>query len=255
MDYLGYGEMTLRKKTWIYAANNENGFLCARELARQGFQPKMLLLHPFENSKYRDEIRSVFPDSPVIEWTLKNFNTEMEADILLSVNFGYVFPSDFLSRFPAPVNLHTGLLPYNRGSHPNVWSIYENTPAGVTLHFMTSNIDKGSIISQKEVPVSLTETGKSLYKKLMEASVSLIGESFSLLLEEEIPSFPMPEGGTFHLSRDFEDLCSISTGELMDTDAFIRRLQALSFPPYKNAYFINGGKRIFIDINLSEENE
>ena len=59
------------------------------------------------------------------------------------------------------------MLPYNRGMHPWYWSIVDETPAGVTIHFIDENIDEGHIIAQKEVLIDPTDTGESLYGKLL----------------------------------------------------------------------------------------
>lgn len=249
--------MVFPKKTFVYAANNRNGFLCGRELVKRGCFPKTILLHPASSRKWGEEICSLFPDIPVIEWNQDHFS-ELEktgADILLSVNFGYIFSSDVLSLFPYPMNLHTGFLPFNRGTHPNVWSIVDKTPAGVTLHLMTAELDKGDIISRQEVEVLPTDTGLSLYEKLEEASAKLIGDSFPSLLAENIHTIPMPEGGTFHCTKDFEVLCALSPEENLTFENFLRRLRALSFPPYKNAFLLAGGKKVYVDINLALDEE
>ena len=60
--------MITSSRSFVYAANNRNGFLCGRELARRGFVPRMLLLHPVSGRKWGDEICSVFPKIPVAEW-------------------------------------------------------------------------------------------------------------------------------------------------------------------------------------------
>jgi len=215
----------------------------------------MLLLHPVSGRKWGDEICSVFPEIPVVEWGLEVLTKLREAatDVLLSVNFGYIFPAEVLSLFRYPVNLHTGYLPYNKGSHPNVWSIIDGTPSGVTLHLMTTNVDDGEIIARREVPVSPLETGKSLYAKLEEASVELIGTVFTELLTGEVLTSPMPEGGTFHFAREFDELCALSLDETVKVGDLLRRLRALSFPPYRNAYFMEGGRRVYVDISLDEE--
>lgn len=245
-----------RGKSFVFAANNRNGFLCAEAIAKMGYCPKRLLLHPSPEQKYGKEIRSVFPECPVSEWDQQGISYEdLKADILLSVNFGYIFPIHFLALFHYPINLHMSYLPYNRGSHPNVWSIYDETPAGVTLHIMTPDVDNGEIIAQKEIPVSPTETGKSLYHKLERTSVSLLYEIFPLMVRGEINTSPMPEGGSFHLGKEFKELCKISLEEQVPVDKFLRRLRALSFPPYKNAFVQIGGKKIYIDISLEEKNE
>ena len=44
------------------------------------------------------------------------------------------------------LNLHPSFLPHNRGMHPYYWSIVENTPAGVSIHFIDERIDAGRIV-------------------------------------------------------------------------------------------------------------
>ncbi|NLD97929.1 MAG: formyl transferase [Synergistaceae bacterium] len=243
-------------RSFVYAANNHNGLLCARRIRELGFSPVLLLLHPKGMQSFGEEIRSVFPEVRVVEWFSEGLGKELAdtgAEFLLSVNFAFILPEEILSLFRYPVNLHTGYLPFNKGRNPNVWSIVDGTPAGVTLHLMTNNVDDGEIIARREVPVSPLETGKSLYAKLEEASVELIGTVFSELLAGEILTSPMPEGGTFHFAREFDELCALSLDETVKVGDLLRRLRALSFPPYRNAYFMEGGRRVYVDISLDEE--
>lgn len=244
--------------SFVYASNNMNGFFCAKKISELGFCPELLIFHPIENQKCVSEIINVFPSTPFVFWKTEECKKKLlktKTEILLSINFAYLFPKEVLSLFKYPINLHTGLLPFNRGMNPNVWSIYEQTPAGVTLHLMTEALDKGEVIAQREVPVSPLETGKTLYVKLEEASVSLIEEEFPRFMKGEISSLPMPEGGTYHESSEFRQLCSISLDETIKVEELLRRLRALSFPPYKNAYINVEGKRVFVDISFSDGNE
>jgi len=62
----------------------------------------------------------------------------------------------------------------------------------------------------------------------------------------------MPDGGSFHLAREFDELCSLSLEETTSVGDLLRRLRALSFPPYKNAFYMEGDKRVYVDIVLTE---
>lgn len=238
------------------ALNNENGFLCGQVIAAKGFSPRLLLLHPPETCRFGEEIRELFPQALVREWNpgetellLGEFQT-LEIGLLLSVNFGYLFPEKVLARLPRALNLHTGYLPWNRGSNPNVWSLVEGTPAGVTLHHMTSVLDGGDIVAQAEVPVEPHDTGKSLYAKLQQASVLLLEEHFDSLLGETLPSCRAEGVGSCHRVRDMKELCRLDLEEEMPVGQLLDRLRALSFPPYRNAYFVKDGKRVYVDISL-----
>ena len=59
-----------------------------------------------------------------------------------------------LDRLPdRVVNLHIAYLPYNRGADPNLWSVLEDTPAGVSIHYVDEGVDTGDIIAQRRARV------------------------------------------------------------------------------------------------------
>ena len=65
------------------------------------------------------------------------------------------------------INLHISLLPWNRGADPNLWSFLENTPKGVTIHYVDEGVDTGDIIVQREVVFENEgETLSTTYQKL-----------------------------------------------------------------------------------------
>jgi methionyl-tRNA formyltransferase len=61
------------------------------------------------------------------------------------------------------INCHGAYLPYNRGRHPNVWSVIDNTPSGGTIHFIDKNIDKGNILYRKQYYPTENDTLASSY--------------------------------------------------------------------------------------------
>ena len=67
-----------------------------------------------------------------------------EYDWLISFGFRYIIDKKILDSFKKrAINLHVSYLPWNRGADPNLWSIYENTPKGVTIHQIDSGVDTG----------------------------------------------------------------------------------------------------------------
>lgn len=242
--------------SFIYAANNKNGLLCGEVIRASGYRPKALLLHPQSNRKFGEELCALFPDVPVIEWGTDSEGRLREgADMLLSVNFGYIFKSSTLARFRYPVNLHMSYLPYNKGAHPNVWAIYEETPAGVTLHMMSSGIDEGDIIAQAEVSIEPTETGKSLYTKLERASTELLKEWLPALMIGRFPTRPMPQGGSYHRADEFVALCTIDPEAPTTAKELVRRLRALEFFPYRNAHCTQAETTLFLNLIVNQESD
>ena len=80
----------------------------------------------------------------------------LEPDLLVSVAASQIFKPDLLS-VPrlACVNIHTGPLPTYRGMMPVFWQMYDRRRSiGITLHTMTPELDRGSVLLQREVPLN-----------------------------------------------------------------------------------------------------
>src|SRR6202035_5691563 len=77
---------------------------------------------------------------------------EHPVDLLIAHGYRHIIKPSVLDRFPRrAVNLHISYLPWNRGADPNLWSFIENTPKGVSIHYLDAGIDTGDIIAQKAV--------------------------------------------------------------------------------------------------------
>ena len=74
------------------------------------------------------------------------------AKFLVSYGYRHILRTDVLSLFPSrAVNLHISYLPWNRGADPNLWSFVDDTPKGVTIHFLDEGVDTGDVIAQRLV--------------------------------------------------------------------------------------------------------
>ena len=87
----------------------------------------------------------------------------------LIVLAGYMRVIQNPSAFPAPIiNIHPSLLPKYKGLNTHKRAIENSeTYSGCTVHFVTSKLDSGKIISQKKVLIDDNETEKSLKKKIL----------------------------------------------------------------------------------------
>ena len=152
------------------------------------------------------------------------------------------------------VNCHPALLPYNRGQYPNVWSIIENTPAGVTLHYIDCGIDTGDIIAQKEVLIEPIDTGESLYKKLEKTCVNLFKDTWFMIRSRQAPRIPqLSNEGTYHRTSDVELIDKIELDCKYTARELINILRARTFPPYKGAYFLHNGRKVYLQLKLFNE--
>jgi len=74
------------------------------------------------------------------------------------------------------INFHPSLLPKYRGAHPHFWVIVNgDSLGGMTAHYMTEDLDKGSIIAQISFPIG-SDTYSKLYEKLIKNIPSLVQE-------------------------------------------------------------------------------
>lgn len=131
----------------------------------------------------------------------------LDVDFIVSYGYQYIVREEILLRFLRKVvNLHISLLPYNRGKDPNLWSFLEDTPKGVTIHYIDPGIDTGDILAQKELTFADTETLRTTYAKLSATIESLFMEIWPRVRTGQHPCFPQPKGGTFHYARDIKQV-------------------------------------------------
>jgi len=182
---------------------------------------------------------------------------ECEPDYIVSVGYDHLVPEDILA-VPEEgcLNLHPALLPYNRGKSPNVWSIVEGTPAGVTLHYMDGEFDTGDIVAQREIETSLDDTGKDLHRRLERAQYDLFTETWPDIVAGTVSTTPQPRSeGTYHTTADFRDLCELAAEQEYTVKELLDVLRALTFPPFDNAYVELDGQRYYVDISIRREQE
>lgn len=178
---------------------------------------------------------------------------DLGPDLIVSAGFRHIVPEEVLEIPPlGAVNLHKSYLPYNRGANPNVWSIIEDNPAGVSIHYMTSEVDGGPIVDRRRVPVFPDDTGRNLYVRLEHAQFEQFTEVWPDLRDGNVDALEQPaDEGTYHYKDDFVDLWELDREEEVRVGSLIDRLRALTFPPYKNAFFEVDGDRYYVEIDIT----
>ena len=248
----------------LIVGNNWVGWQVTRWLREQGEMIVGLVLHPPSSRTYGEEIiRSAGTNPTCIfdgsllrqEETLGKIRS-LRADIALSLLFDFILQPRFLELFPAGViNLHPAYLPYNRGQYPNVWSIVERTPAGVTLHYVDSGIDTGDIIAQREVPIEPVDTGESLYRRLEQASVDLFIDTWPLIRAGKARGVPQRGEGTAHCRRDVNRIDEIDLNRSYPARQLIDTIRARTFSSYPGAYVVHNEEKIYLRLSLLREQD
>jgi methionyl-tRNA formyltransferase len=244
----------------LFLANNWLGWQILKWLKDEKETVVGLVMHPPEKQKFGKEILGTaqLPSSQIFSGeTLKDpvihrDISSLEPDIGISIMFGYILFERFINIFPKGIiNLHPSYLPYNRGVYPNVWSIIENTQAGVTLHYIDAGIDTGAIISQSKVKVAPVDTGGALYRKLEIAGLRLFKKSWQLIRKGKAPRHQqLKVNGTFHRLKDTNQIDLIDLDKKFRARELIDIIRARTFPPHNGAYFVQDGRKIYIRLHL-----
>ena len=133
---------------------------------------------------------------------------ELQPSYIISFNYKHIVPADIIDYMQGKIiNLHISCLPYNRGSAPNFFSFYENTPKGVTIHQMSAGLDTGDILLQKEIELNPEEeTFVTAYDKLLAEIKILLKENWEALRAGIIKPVKQSGEGTYHTVKDYRQI-------------------------------------------------
>lgn len=247
----------------VVLANNWVGWQVVQGLRQRGEEIVGLVIHPPSERKYGPEIlqaaglpeERVFDGSRLEQPEVLEAIRDLKPDLGLSAFFAYILRPAMLGLFSQGViNVHHALLPHNRGVYPNVWSIVEGSPSGVSLHWVDQGVDSGDLIAQQEVPVQAVDTGQTLYRRLERACVELLFATWPLIKQGQAPRRPQDlAAGSFHRKADVEGIDQIDLEGTYTGRQLIDLLRARTFPPYKGAYFIHQGRRVYLRLELEWE--
>jgi len=108
---------------------------------------------------------------------------ERNIDIIVLAGFMRILTSYFVDAYKdRMINVHPALLPAFKGAHGIRDSFNAGvSTAGVTIHFVTAELDSGPIIMQKSFTVSGNETLESFEKKIHEIEYEIYPQAIQLL--------------------------------------------------------------------------
>lgn len=134
----------------------------------------------------------------------KEMVEQMRPSFVISFNYRHLIPGEVLQAMPDRViNLHTSLLPYNRGAGPNFFSFLDDTPKGVTIHLVDEGLDTGDILCQKEIVFDEEkETFASSYDKLMMEIKELFKENWEKIKRGGVEPRKQEGEGSYHRMRE-----------------------------------------------------
>ena len=178
---------------------------------------------------------------------------KIRPDLVVSSGFEHKVPKEVIE-IPEKgiVNLHPSLLPYNRGAHPYIWTLIEDTPAGVSMHFMNEEMDEGRIIAQKRVEKRPEDNAKSLRKRLMKAQADLFKENWEKILVSEAREQEL-EKGNVHYKKNLDEVSRLDLDKEMKMGDVLDLLRGLTYGNKKLAYFDEAGERYYVGLDIEKE--
>jgi methionyl-tRNA formyltransferase len=243
--------------------NNWGGFEVARWLRQRGETIVGLVLQPAEERRFGEEILGALQmpaDRIWLSTQLRDQATLMQLKALdpeigICAFFGAILKPSLLDIFPKGcINLHSAMLPYNRGWHTNVWPIIDGTPAGATIHYIDSGIDTGDVIAQCHVAVEATDTGGLLHEKITRSLIDLFKQTWPDIRQGTNTCLPQDhQHATIHKKAELAALSRVDLSRRYRAGDLINILRARTYPPYPSAYYMSGDRATFVRLQLLRE--
>lgn len=176
---------------------------------------------------------------------------EKNPDIIITCAYGQIIPNELIEtpKYGA-INVHASLLPKLRGGAPIHHAIIEGyKKTGITIMYMSSKMDAGDIISQKEITINEKENVGTLHDKLSKIGTELLKETLPLIFEQKNERIKQNEEEVtfgYNITREDEKIDFNKTAEEV-----YNQIRGLN--PFPLAYAILNEKEIkIIEANINE---
>lgn len=107
-------------------------------------------------------------------------------DFILVVGWYHMVPKK-IRKMAMTAGLHASLLPKYSGGAPLVWAMINGeNETGITFFIFEKGVDSGPIIGQQKVPILNDDTIKTLYQRIEEAGLDLLGQYIPQIMAKEV---------------------------------------------------------------------
>lgn len=147
----------------LYDTNeNESGFL-----KRKAESQRVMYKHLSKSETFVD---------------IMNYIEEKTAVLIISAVNPWIIPDYIIENEGVlAINLHHSFLPAHPGRNAEAWAIFEEDEySGITWHVISRDVDAGSIIMQRKIPISEEMTSF----QLMNCQNNIAEEAFCLFIDE-----------------------------------------------------------------------
>lgn len=157
-------------------------------------------------------------------------------DLFISLHCKQIFPDDLVDSCRC-INVHPGYNPYNRGWFPQVFSIINKKPIGVTIHEIDHELDHGPIIYREALEIYPYETSEDVYNRIQQLEIEMLKDHLDELVEGNYQTYKMECEGNLNLKKDFTNLCELDMDKTTTLRELIDLLRATTFEKYNISAF------------------
>lgn len=166
---------------------------------------KILYLGPYRKNII--EFLKVYGNIHIEDQILNDENIINESfDWIISYGYRHIISKKLIKAYKQKIiNLHISYLPWNRGADPNFWSFFDNTPKGVSIHFIEEGLDTGDILFQKEIKFNnINATLASTYAHLSDTIEKLFMNQWENIinLNFQLKVNNYENEGSYHHSKE-----------------------------------------------------
>ena len=135
-----------------------------------------------------------------------------------------------------------------------MWTIVEQSQAGVTMHLVDEGVDTGPILAQAKVEVCPSDTGLSLNSRLESAVIDLFKANWTGFANGELTPRPQDDSKTtLHRVKDASSIDCIDLNADYRARDLINILRARTSPPHRGAWFEIDGQKYFMQLTIEKE--
>lgn len=236
------------------------GLEIVRHFSEKKVDPACLCLDS-KDQQYNSQILACGLDCPVFysddlytETVLETLR-DLEIDLAILAWWPYIIKPPLLGCAASGfLNMHPSLLPYNRGKYYYFWTLAEQSPAGVSLHFIDEGIDSGDIAFQTELEMDWTDTGRSVRDRSIELNIALFKQHFETIVSGNIPRKSQSlADGSYHDGAELESASEVKLDKTYTGRELLNLLRARSGFEKGGTWFEDNGKKFKVTIKIEED--
>lgn len=129
-----------------------------------------------------------YPDRKQFDLALQKIIDRFDPRLLVLAGFMRILTPDFVEHYKGRmINIHPSLLPRHTGLNTHQRAIDAgDTEHGVSIHFVTNELDGGPVISQARVPILPDDNAETLARRVLDQEHILYPQTLEWFCREQL---------------------------------------------------------------------